>query len=85
VEYDLSRPAGSRVVQASVRGKKLRHESKYRVATNDFLAAGGDNFKTFKEGANLTYGDTLRDTVLDYLGKHPSVRPVVENRIRFGN
>lgn len=85
VEYDSTRPAGSRVARASVKGETLRPDAAYRVATNDFLAAGGDNFTTFKEGTDLAYGDTLRDTVSDYLQKHSPVRPAVENRIRFGN
>ncbi|NTW35123.1 MAG: bifunctional metallophosphatase/5'-nucleotidase, partial [Syntrophobacteraceae bacterium] len=85
VVYDMSRPAGSRVVQAIVQGEKLRPEAQYRVATNDFLAAGGDRFTTFKEGSNLVYADTLRDVVSDYLSKHSPVRPAMENRITFRN
>lgn len=83
VEYNLNRPVGSRVVQASVRGEPLRPDGSYRVVTNDFLAAGGDRFTTFQEGTNLTFGDTLRDVVSEYLRRHAPVRPVVENRIIF--
>jgi 2',3'-cyclic-nucleotide 2'-phosphodiesterase (5'-nucleotidase family) len=85
VVYDTSRPAGSRVVQAIVQGGKLRPEARYRVATNDFLAAGGDRFTTFKDGSSLVYGDTLRDVVSDYLSRHSPVKPAVENRITFRN
>ncbi len=85
VVYDMSRPAGSRVVQAIVQGEKLRPEAQYRVATNDFLAAGGDRFTTFKEGSNLVCGDTLRDVVSDYLSKHSRVKPEVEDRMAFKN
>jgi 2',3'-cyclic-nucleotide 2'-phosphodiesterase (5'-nucleotidase family) len=85
VEYDMGRPAGSRVVQASVKGEKLKPEARYRVATNDFLAVGGDRFTTFKEGSDLVYGITLRDAVSNYLSKRSPVRPAVENRITFRN
>jgi 2',3'-cyclic-nucleotide 2'-phosphodiesterase (5'-nucleotidase family) len=81
VVYDLSRPAGSRVARASIRGRSLRRDAFYRVATNDFLASGGDRFTPFKDGSNLVYGDTLRDVVSEYLGKHSPVRPAVEQRI----
>lgn len=81
VEYDLTRPAGSRVVQASVQGKPLQPDSIYRVATNDFLAAGGDQFMPFEEGRNLSYGDALRDIVGVYLQKHSPVQPAIEQRI----
>lgn len=85
VEYDLKRPAGSRVVQAGVNGEPVKPEALYRVATNDFLVAGGDRFTAFKEGVDLVYGDPLRDVVADYLKKHSPVRPAIEKRIVIGN
>jgi 5'-nucleotidase / UDP-sugar diphosphatase len=81
VEYDITRPKGSRVVQVSVRGKPLQSDSTYRVATNDFLAAAGDQFTSFTQGHNLTYGDTLREIVGAYLQKHSPVRPGLEERM----
>ena len=81
VEYDPTQPAGSRVVQVSVGGKPLQYDSTYRVATNDFLAAAGDQFTTFTHGRNLTYGDTLREIVGTYLRKHSPVRPGLEQRM----
>ncbi len=85
VVYDMNRPAGSRVLEAKVKGEKLKPEAQYRVATNDFLAVGGDRFTTFKEGADLVYGDPLRDVVSSYLIKHSPVRPAVEKRMIFRN
>ncbi len=85
VVYDMSRPAGLRVLEANVRGERLKREAQYRVATNDFLAVGGDRFTTFQEGSGLVYGDTLRDVVSDYLSRHSPVRPTVENRMAFKN
>jgi 2',3'-cyclic-nucleotide 2'-phosphodiesterase (5'-nucleotidase family) len=85
VVYDLSRPPGSRVVQASIRGEDLKRDASYRVSTNDFLAAGGDRFTPFKEGSRLVFGEGLREIVADYLGKHSPVRPSIEQRIVFRN
>lgn len=81
VEYDMTRPAGFRVVHASVLGKPLQPGSTYRVAANDFLAAAGDQFTPFTQGRNLAYGDTLRDIVGAYLLKHSPVRPGLEKRM----
>jgi len=53
----------------------------YRIATNDFLAAGGDRFATFKEGQNISYGMDLREAFISYLKKHSPVQPRIEERI----
>lgn len=46
-EYDLSRPAGSRVVRAWVGEKPLDPGRTYTVATNSFIGQGGDLYTTF--------------------------------------
>ncbi len=47
-EWDPARPAGHRVVLAcDAQHRPLRATSTYRVAVNDFLVGGGDDFKTF--------------------------------------
>jgi len=50
--YDPQAPAGSRVLVDSIRisGKPIDLGATYRVATNSFLASGGDNFTAFAEG-----------------------------------
>lgn len=42
--YDLSRPAGDRVVAMSLDGKPIDPAGTYRVTVNSFLANGGDSF-----------------------------------------
>jgi len=44
--YDLSRPAGSRVVAMTLDGKPIDPAATYRITTNSFLANGGDSFST---------------------------------------
>jgi 5'-nucleotidase len=47
-EWDPSRPAGSHVVRACDSHRQLiRGDALYRVAVNDFLVGGGDDFKIF--------------------------------------
>ncbi len=70
---DLTQPAGTRVAKVMVGSAPLDKARTYRVATNDFLAAGGDNFTEFKKGANVAFGGTLRDIVVDYLQKRSPI------------
>lgn len=81
VEYDLTKPAGERVVKAEVAGRPLAGYRRYRVATNDFLAAGGDAFPAFRDAGNIRYEDDLRDLFSAYLKKHSPVQPGVEGRM----
>jgi 2',3'-cyclic-nucleotide 2'-phosphodiesterase (5'-nucleotidase family) len=45
--YDRNGQKGSRVKDVFVAGKSLEPGKVYTVATNDFLAAGGDGYKAF--------------------------------------
>jgi 2',3'-cyclic-nucleotide 2'-phosphodiesterase (5'-nucleotidase family) len=48
VHFDLRQPPGSRVIKVMVGHEPLAPGKIYRVATNDFLAAGGDAITLFK-------------------------------------
>jgi len=45
--YSPSADIGSRVKEVIVSGKPLDPDKEYSVATNDFLAAGGDGYRAF--------------------------------------
>jgi 5'-nucleotidase/UDP-sugar diphosphatase len=47
--YSPSAPAGKRIGEVLIGGKPLDLKKQYRVATNDFLAAGGDGYLAFGE------------------------------------
>jgi 5'-nucleotidase len=50
-EFDPRKPAGSRVVKATVGGVPLDGSKTYTVATSDFLVSrGGDGYTMFKDG-----------------------------------
>ena len=46
--FDPSREIGARMVSITVNGEPLDDSRIYSVATNDFLADGGDGFKSFR-------------------------------------
>jgi 2',3'-cyclic-nucleotide 2'-phosphodiesterase (5'-nucleotidase family) len=47
--YSPAAPPGARVREVTVRGQPLNPEGQYVVATNDFIAAGGDGYTVFAE------------------------------------
>jgi 2',3'-cyclic-nucleotide 2'-phosphodiesterase (5'-nucleotidase family) len=47
--YSPSAPKGSRVKEIRVQGRPVDPDGQYRVATNDFMAAGGDGYRAFGE------------------------------------
>ncbi|WP_261811390.1 ExeM/NucH family extracellular endonuclease [Microbacterium aurugineum] len=48
--YDPAAAQGSRITSMTLDGTPVDPAADYTVAANSFLAAGGDNFSTFKEG-----------------------------------
>ena len=65
--YDLSKPAGQRIVGAQVEGKPLQDETVYRITMNSFLASGGDNFTVFREGKDQVGGMQDIDALEAYI------------------
>ena len=54
--YDRSRRKGTRVGEILVGGEPLVPEQEYIVATNDFLAAGGDGYRAFGDAVRSSEG-----------------------------
>jgi 5'-nucleotidase/UDP-sugar diphosphatase len=48
-KYSPSEKRGSRIKEISVAGKAIQSDRGYIVATNDFMAVGGDGYKAFGE------------------------------------
>ncbi|MBM0169555.1 bifunctional metallophosphatase/5'-nucleotidase [Altererythrobacter sp. C41] len=65
--YDMGRPAGRRVVSATLEGEPIDPAATYRVTMNSFLAAGGDTFTVFADGADAVTGPTDLDAMEEYL------------------
>jgi 2',3'-cyclic-nucleotide 2'-phosphodiesterase (5'-nucleotidase family) len=68
--FDETQPAGSRVLTVTLTdGSPLNTSAMYSVATNDFTAAGGDNYKMFKDAKTLAEFGTLDDIVVAFMNK----------------
>jgi 2',3'-cyclic-nucleotide 2'-phosphodiesterase (5'-nucleotidase family) len=81
VTYNPLNAGGRPVKEITIGLQPLDPDRTYRIATNDFLASGGDRFITFREGKNISYGTNLREAFLSYLKKHSPVKPRLEGRI----
>ncbi len=83
--FDPDAPFGDRVTSVTVNGTALDPSATYRVATNNFMAAGGDEFTTLTQGTNVVdTGVNLVDTVVRHLGASSPVDPQVEGRLTLG-
>ena len=81
VKYDMDKEKYNRVVEVTLPdGTPLQMDKKYTVATNNFLAEGGDGFKTFTE-VNFTDTNVLvRDSLLNYLRSLDSIDVDADSR-----
>jgi 2',3'-cyclic-nucleotide 2'-phosphodiesterase (5'-nucleotidase family) len=82
--FDPRRPKGSRVLQVQVGGKPLDPAAVYRLATNEYMMAGGDGYASLKKGKPIidaSGGALMANVVMDYITAKGSVSPAVEGRI----
>jgi 2',3'-cyclic-nucleotide 2'-phosphodiesterase (5'-nucleotidase family) len=85
ITYDPRRPPGRRIVSIRIGGKPLDPNKTYRIATNDFLANGGDGYTGFAGAPQLIPADDsplLANEAMVYVRKLGTVRVGVEGRVR---
>ena len=67
VTYDAALPAGERILDVKLNGESIDRAATYTVATNDFMAAGGDGYTMF--GRITQEGRVLNEVFADYLAE----------------
>jgi 2',3'-cyclic-nucleotide 2'-phosphodiesterase (5'-nucleotidase family) len=83
--FDPTAPAGSRIVEVTVGGAPLDPDRVYRLATNDFVLAGGDGYGALGGGRvviDAGNGNLMANDVIDYIAAAGTVNVAVEGRIR---
>ncbi|WP_428541551.1 bifunctional metallophosphatase/5'-nucleotidase [Profundibacter sp.] len=83
--YDPSAPAGSRIASVKVGGKDLDINKVYKLATNDYILAGGDGYNALGGGRLLidkANGNLMANDVINYVIKNGGVTASVEGRIK---
>ena len=82
--FDARLPPGARVTRVTVAGAPLEDAATYTLATNDFLARGGDDYRVFKAGEMLidsASGALMAGQLIDHIIAAGTVAPVIEGRI----
>ena len=85
VVYDPKAPPGSRVASVMVNGKPLDTNAVYKVATNDYMLAGGDGYTALGGGkviVNEQAANLMANDVMTYVTKIGHVTSKVEGRIK---
>lgn len=79
---DASKPAGSRVTDVKVNGKPVDLKAKYLLATNDFMAVGGDGYTMLKDFALENEFGALEEILMAYIKELGVVNIQADGRIK---
>ncbi len=79
--YDPAAAQGSRITSITLDGTQIDPTANYTVAANSFLAAGGDNFFTFREGAGKRdTGKIDLQSMVDWFDANQTATPDLAQR-----
>lgn len=86
VSYDSTKPSGNRVIDIKkTDGTSISDKETLKVATNDFMATGGDGFVVFNEpSVKETYNDThilVRDSLIENIKANKGIIASMDKRI----
>ena len=86
VVFDESKPAGSRVVEVTMpSGEQIDPAKEYTLATNDFMAAGGDDYSMFKERPQVGNFEGLDEILKDYIQSEGVTQEAIDGRMKVTN
>jgi 2',3'-cyclic-nucleotide 2'-phosphodiesterase (5'-nucleotidase family) len=84
--YEITAPAGSRVssivgraADGSCTGPAVVADGSYTLATNDFMAAGGDGYPVIS--SRVTSRNIMDQDAADYVAAHSPLSPSIQGRI----
>lgn len=84
-QIDPAQPAGNRVHSVMIQGEPMELDQEYVMATNDFLAAGGDEYTSLIEAPLVNEYGALDEVLIQYIQQLGEVAPQVEGRISEGS
>ena len=84
IVYDPAKAHGQRIIKVlTADGQELGLDKAYTVATNDFMAIGGDGYVMFKQASHMVNsGITLRDYVTKYIMDKKTINIVDDGRLQ---
>ncbi len=80
---DPSKEAGERVIELKIKGEPIDLDKTYKLATNDFMAVGGDKYVSFLNGELLGEFEALEEIIADYISELGEVDIIAEGRIVY--
>ncbi|CAM5777104.1 multifunctional 2',3'-cyclic-nucleotide 2'-phosphodiesterase/5'-nucleotidase/3'-nucleotidase [Labrys miyagiensis] len=84
VTVDRKAPVGSRILSVSIDGQPLDPDRRYKLASNNFMLAGGDGYTALAKGRVLigaTDGKLLANEVMVYVRQKGTISTGMEGRI----
>lgn len=86
VRYDMSRPSGDRVVEITrENGASISDTEILKVATNDFMATGGDGFLGFVDAGgkdpSINTHELIRDALIEDVRSNGTIKASLNSRI----
>ncbi|PWW29423.1 2',3'-cyclic-nucleotide 2'-phosphodiesterase (5'-nucleotidase family) [Cytobacillus oceanisediminis] len=80
-EIDLNAEKGKRVKNLQIAGNPVDLEKVYVVATNDFMAVGGDGYTMFEKGPLVNEYGALDEVLIEYIKANSPIDAKKEGRI----
>jgi 2',3'-cyclic-nucleotide 2'-phosphodiesterase (5'-nucleotidase family) len=63
------------LIEVQIGDRPANNAQVYRVATNSFLAQGGDLYETFPHAKQLDTSKLLLELVIEYFKQHGEIEP----------
>lgn len=74
--YDISKPLGKRVVQATYEGKDLSDDMEFLIVTNNYRGSGGGKFPHVADNIILETTVINREAIIKYIQTQDSINPL---------
>ena len=81
---DPSKPVGDRIISLTINGEALDMNKTYTVATNDFTAAGGDDYPCFSDVPTINEYSSLEEILANFIKTLGTVSYTKQGRILAG-
>jgi len=85
IVYDSQKKSGKRIISLHINNKLVKPLQKYKIATSDYLANGGDGYYSFKLSKPLPYSQQmsklLSEIFVDELRTRRIISPKIESRL----
>lgn len=82
--FDETKESGNRIIGITINGKPIEMDKSYVVATNDFMAVGGDEYPNFINAPTINEYRSLEEALESYITKIGVVNYFIEGRIKRG-